>query len=113
MCMPITMRRTVLTLLLTLVIPSHALFCGAALAEDIQKSADDLLDRTRQISDIRAQNAPPFRLSLTFSYTGKDLETMKGTYTEFWMSNTQWAARNCGRKSYPRRSRKPDPALAP
>ena len=92
MCMgsATSMRRSVLNRLLPLVVLSQTLLCGRALAEDVQKTAQDLLDRARQISDIRAANAPPFRLSLTFTYIGKDLETMKGTYTELWMSNTQW-----------------------
>jgi TonB family protein len=63
---------------------------GAAAAEDIQKTADGMLDRARQLSDIRSPNAPGFRLNLTFSFTGHDLETLQGTYTEVWISNSQW-----------------------
>jgi len=65
------------------------LSCGTSAAE-IQKTADGMLDRARQLSDIRSPNAPGFRLNLTFSFTGRDLETLQGTYTEIWISNSQW-----------------------
>jgi len=62
----------------------------AAAADDIQKAADEMMDRARQLSDIRSPNAPGFRLNLTFSFTGHDLETLHGTYTEVWVSSSQW-----------------------
>jgi TonB family protein len=58
--------------------------------EDIQTRADALLHKARQLSDIRSPNAPAFRLKATFSFTGKDLEKAVGTYTEVWVSNSQW-----------------------
>lgn len=61
-----------------------------AAAEDIQKTAEGMLERARQLSDIRSPNAPGFRLNVTFSFIGKDLETVQGTYTEVWISNSQW-----------------------
>jgi len=65
-------------------------FRGASAAEDQQKAAEGMLDRARQLSDIRSPKAPGFRLNLTFSFTGQDLETVKGTYTEVWISNSRW-----------------------
>jgi TonB family protein len=63
---------------------------GTSAADDIQKTAEGILDRARQLSDIRSPNAPGFHLSLTFSFIGHDLETLQGTYTEVWISNSQW-----------------------
>jgi TonB family protein len=63
---------------------------GASAAEDIQKAAEGMLNRARQLSDIRSPNAPGFRMKLTFSFVGHDLETLQGSYTEVWVSNSQW-----------------------
>jgi TonB family protein len=59
-------------------------------AQDAQSRADAMLDKARQLSDIRSPNAPPFQLKATFSFIGTDLETVRGTYTEVWVSNSQW-----------------------
>jgi TonB family protein len=80
-----TLLRTIIGSTIMLV-----LFAAASSAEDIQKTAEGLLDRARQLSDIRSPNAPPFQLKLTFSFVGKDLETSEGTYSEVWISNSQW-----------------------
>jgi TonB family protein len=48
------------------------------------------MDSARQLSDIRSRNAPAFRLKASFSFIGSDLETVKGTYTEVWISSSQW-----------------------
>jgi hypothetical protein len=58
--------------------------------EDVQIRADALLHKARQLSDIRSPNAPAFHLKATFSFTGKDFEKVEGTYTEVWVSNSQW-----------------------
>lgn len=58
--------------------------------QDIQTRAVTMLDRARQLTDIRSPNAPPFRLTATFSFTGSDLVTVQGTYIEIWASRTQW-----------------------
>ncbi len=55
-----------------------------------QTRADALLDRARDISDIHSKNAPAFRLKASFSFVGKDLEAVQGTYTEVWISDSQW-----------------------
>src|SRR5579863_8189408 len=57
---------------------------------DIQSRAIALMDRARQLSDIRAKDAPPFRLKAKFSVPGKDLSTQEGTYTETWVSESRW-----------------------
>ncbi len=48
------------------------------------------MERARLLSDIRAKNAPAFRLKTTFNFAGKDLESTQGTYTEIWVSDSQW-----------------------
>ncbi|MGA2353454.1 MAG: energy transducer TonB [Terriglobales bacterium] len=80
----IRFRRTASSLMLL------ALFVDAAAADDVQKTAEEMMERARQLSDIRSPNAPGFRMNVTFSFIGKDLETLQGTYTEVWMSNSQW-----------------------
>src|SRR5579872_6449808 len=57
---------------------------------DVQKTAELLLTRARSLSDIRADNAQPFRLDATFSFTGKDFNLVSGTYSEIWFSNSKW-----------------------
>lgn len=57
---------------------------------DIQKRSEALIERARQLSEIRSPNAPAFRLKATFSFIGNDLETVEGTYTEVWVSSSRW-----------------------
>jgi len=57
---------------------------------EIQTRAEALFDRARLLSDIRAEKSPPFRLQATFSLTRKNLETSHGTYTEIWISDSQF-----------------------
>ena len=59
-------------------------------AQDVQARAQSMLQRARQLSDIRSSGAPAFRLTATFSFVGNDLETVHGTYTETWISDSQW-----------------------
>jgi hypothetical protein len=62
----------------------------ASFGDDIQARADALFRRAQQLSDIRAPGAPAFRLKATFSTRGEGLETVQGTYTELWASESQW-----------------------
>jgi hypothetical protein len=62
----------------------------ASSAQDVQTRAEALLRRARELSDIRATGAPAFQLKATFSFVGDDLESMQGTYTETWASDSQW-----------------------
>ena len=59
-------------------------------AQDVQSHAESLIARSRQLSDIRATNAPAFTLKADFSFTGEGLQTVHGTYTETWVSKTRW-----------------------
>jgi hypothetical protein len=59
-------------------------------AEDEQPQAQALLERARNLSDIRSPNAPAFRLKATFTAITQDLDTVEGTYTETWVSNARW-----------------------
>lgn len=56
----------------------------------VQERAEALLDRARRLSDIRAKDAPAFRLKATFSFTGDNLDPVEGTYVETWISDSQW-----------------------
>jgi hypothetical protein len=55
-----------------------------------QIHAEALMAKARHLSDIRAKNAPAFRLKTTFTFIGKDLEKAQGAYTEDWVSDSQW-----------------------
>jgi TonB family protein len=57
---------------------------------EIQKRADALMEKARELSDIHSPNGPSFRLKATFSFTGKDLDIVEGTYTEVWVSRSKW-----------------------
>jgi hypothetical protein len=59
-------------------------------AEDIQSRAQALIQHARQLSDIRSANSPAFQLKATFSFVSDSLETVEGTYTETWMSQSEW-----------------------
>jgi TonB family protein len=63
---------------------------SVSLAEDMQKRVDAMMQRARELSDIRSQSAPAFRLKATFSFVGEDLATIQGSFTEIWVSNSQW-----------------------
>jgi TonB family protein len=58
--------------------------------EDKQARGEAMLERARLASDIRAPDAPAFRLKVTFSFVSEKLETVAGTYSEWWASKTQW-----------------------
>lgn len=57
---------------------------------EVQLQAESLMDRAHKLSDIRSKGAPAFRLKATFSFIGKDLDTVEGTYSEVWVSPSQW-----------------------
>lgn len=58
--------------------------------EDQQARGEAMLERARLASDIRALNAPAFRLKVSFSFVSEKLETVAGTYVEWWASKNQW-----------------------
>jgi hypothetical protein len=49
-----------------------------------------MLQQSRRLSDIRSEGAPAFLLTSTFSFVGDNLEKTQGTYTEIWVSDSQW-----------------------
>jgi TonB family protein len=49
-----------------------------------------LLDRAKELSDIRAQGAQAFRLRASFKVIREDSTMSEGTYTETWVSPEQW-----------------------
>jgi len=57
---------------------------------ETQTRAEAFMERARHLSDIRAPDAPAFRLKATFSFVGDNLDTTEGTYTETWVSDSQW-----------------------
>ena len=63
---------------------------AGSFAGEGQSNAQTLLERARSLSDIRSPGAPAFRLRATFTAITRDLTTLEGTYTETWVSNTQW-----------------------
>lgn len=89
-----TLRATVLPIVLV------GLFAITMFAQEspkpvVEKSntqirAEALLTKARHLSDIRAKGAPAFRLKAAFTFVGKDLENAQGTYTEVWVSDSQW-----------------------
>jgi hypothetical protein len=66
---------------------AFALSLSTAFASKKEVEAASLIERTRQLSDIRAEGSSPFRLKLNFKVTRKkDGAVLEGT----WSSKTQW-----------------------
>ena len=78
---------TLTFILLWLLVPIVA---GDTPKENAQKDAEALLERARELSDIRNEKASPFRLRANFSLVGDNLDTFEGSYTEMWASDSQW-----------------------
>jgi TonB family protein len=76
-------QRAAVAILLLLVVP-------LSVCEDKQAEGEAMLDRARAASNIRAPNAPAFRLRVTYSFVSEKLETVTGTYSEWWVSRNQW-----------------------
>jgi TonB family protein len=74
-------------LLLAVTLP---LFSSAALGSNKETEAASLIERARQLSDIRTEDSPAFRLKLNFKAIKGDGSVLEGTYTEVWVSKTQW-----------------------
>jgi hypothetical protein len=60
------------------------------IAQDVQARAEALLQRARQLTDIRSPGSPAFRLKATFSFPGQNMETIQGTYNETWVTDSKW-----------------------
>jgi len=63
---------------------------SAAFAADKQKEAAALIEHARQLSDIRADGSPAFRLTIHFKAVEQDGSAIEGSYTEMWASRSQW-----------------------
>jgi hypothetical protein len=59
-------------------------------AENKQKATESLIEHAKQLSDIRADGAPPFRLKARFTMTTVEGSTVQGTYEETWFSRERW-----------------------
>jgi TonB family protein len=66
------------------------LLTSATFASNHEAEAAALIGRAKQLSDIRADGAPPFRLKLDFKIIKDDGAVTDGTYTERWVSKAQW-----------------------
>jgi TonB family protein len=75
---------------LSITFSCHHVFAQSPPEADTQKHAEALIEAARQLSDIRTPGASPFRLNATFTFVGDDLGTVNGTYTEVWVSKSQW-----------------------
>ena len=63
---------------------------AGSFAQDEPSKPQTLLERAWDLSNIRSSSAPAFQLKATFSAITRELSTLEGTYTETWVSNTQW-----------------------
>jgi hypothetical protein len=67
------------------------LLCSSAsFAASKEKEAASMIERAKQLSDIRTEGAPPFRLKMTFRAFREDGSAVEGTYTETWASKNRW-----------------------
>ena len=67
-----------------------SLFSSTVLANNKQTEAAYMIEHAKQLSDIRADGAPAFRLKMNFKAIAQDGSMLEGTYTEVWSSKTQW-----------------------
>ena len=51
--------------------------------------AASLIEHAKQLSDIRADGAPAFRLRMNFRAIAKDGSVLEGAYSEVWVSKAQ------------------------
>lgn len=66
------------------------LFMSTAFADEKDAEVVALIERAKQLSDIRAEGAPPFQLKLTFKIIEENGASLEGAYTEVWVSKTHW-----------------------
>src|SRR5882762_2271773 len=66
------------------------LIVSTAFATKKDAEAAELIEHAKQLSDIRAEGAPAFRLKLTFKTIKEDGSVLEGVYTEVWVSKAQW-----------------------
>ena len=66
-----------------------ALFVSTAIADSPDAQAASLIQRAKQLSDIRAEGSPA-QLKLTIKVFRNDGSVLEGGYAEVWVSNKQW-----------------------
>jgi TonB family protein len=74
---------------LLLVLTLTSLVCAASASKKDAEAAT-LIEHSKQLSDIRAEGAPAFRLKMNFKIIKEDGSVLGGSHTEIWASNTQW-----------------------
>jgi hypothetical protein len=60
-----------------------------AVADNKQQESAALIMRAKQLSDLRAEGSPAFRLKVRFKITKDNSTAQEGTYTEVWVSREQ------------------------
>lgn len=65
-------------------------FSSTSFASSKQEEAASLIEHAKQLSDIRSEGAPAFRLAVGFKAKKKDGSVLEGTYVETWSSKAQW-----------------------
>src|ERR1019366_6517540 len=84
--MAIYSRRVQTFLTITLIVLTQI-----SAAKDDKKTGKELIHKARELSDIRAENAPGFRMEGSFRVIPKNGgNEVEGTYTEIWVSKTRW-----------------------
>ncbi len=76
-------RGTLLLALTSVLLPSTAF----ANKKDAEAAA--MIEHAKQLSDIRSEGAPAFKLRVSFKINAND-GTLEGEYTEIWVSRAQW-----------------------
>jgi hypothetical protein len=66
------------------------LISPASGTENKRQEGERLIRQAEQLSDIRSDGAPAFRLKASFKGLGEDAPTEEGTYTEIWVSRGRW-----------------------
>jgi TonB family protein len=59
-------------------------------ANENDAEAAALIEHSKQLSDIRAEGEPAFRLKVSFKVIQEDGSALEGLYTEDWVSKAQW-----------------------
>lgn len=82
-----TYARCTLILVLNL---ASLLSAASANEKDKDNEAKALVQKASDLSDIRKEGAPPFRLKANLIFTNDDGSVVQGAYTQLWVSNAQW-----------------------
>ncbi len=69
---------------------SLTVLVSTAFAAEKDAEAATLIEHAKQLSDIRAEGAPAFRLKLTFKIINENGSVSEGSYAESWVSKAQW-----------------------